>query len=63
MKTKTIRCQGQCVSCLSENINYDTFQYEGDYGYYPYECQECGNEGREYYNIIYDVSSTRIKLN
>jgi hypothetical protein len=63
MKTKTIRCQGQCVSCSSENINYDTFQYEGDYGYYPYDCQECGNEGREYFNLIYDVSTTRIKLN
>ena len=48
METKTIKCQGQCAACMSENIEYDSFQYEGDYGYYPYECQECGSEGREF---------------
>ena len=63
MITKTIKCQGQCVACLSENIEYDSFEYEGDYGYYPYECNECGNEGREYFELVYDVSSTRIKNN
>jgi len=56
---KESKAQGQCVACNSEHIEYDSFQYEGDYGYYPYECQECGNEGKEYYNLVYDLSTTR----
>jgi len=45
---------------MSENIEYDSFQYEGDYGYYPYECQECGKAGKEYYNLVYDVTTARV---
>ena len=63
METKTIKCQGQCAACYSENIEYDSFQYEGDYGYYPYECQECGSEGREFFDLVYDVTTTRICVN
>ena len=63
METKTIKCQGQCAACYSENIEYDSFQYEGDYGYYPYECQECGGEGREFFDLVYDVTTTRISVN
>ena len=63
METKTIKCQGQCAACYSENIEYDSFQYEGDYGYYPYECQECGSEGREFFDLVYDVTTTRISVN
>jgi hypothetical protein len=34
--------------------------FEGDYGYYPYECNDCGNKGKEYYSFVYDITSTRI---
>ena len=60
MRTKTTKCKGKCVNCLSDNINYDSFQYEGDYGYYPYKCDDCGNEGEEYFNLVYDVSTTEV---
>ena len=63
METKTIKCQGQCAACYSENIEYDSFQYEGDYGFYPYECKECGSEGREFFDLVYDVTTTRICVN
>ena len=53
MESREIKCQGQCVACMSENI-------EGDYGYYPYECQECGKDGKEYYNLVYDLSTARV---
>ena len=64
MKTKEIEknCQGQCVKCMSENIIYDTFEHEGEYGYYKYTCQDCSDEGREHYNIIYDLSETTIEI-
>ena len=60
MESREIKCQGQCVACMSENIEYDSFQYEGDYGYYPYECQKCGKDGKEYYNLVYDLSTARV---
>jgi hypothetical protein len=47
---------------MSENIIYDTFEYEGEYGYYKYTCQDCSDEGREHYNIIYDLSETTIEI-
>ena len=54
------KSKGQCPVCKSYDINYDTFVYEGDYGYYPYDCNDCGNKGKEYYSIVYDITSTRI---
>jgi len=62
METIEKSCAGQCVKCMSENIIYDTFEHEGEYGYYKYTCQDCSNEGKEYYNLIYDLSTTRIKI-
>ncbi|MCP4975387.1 MAG: hypothetical protein GY931_04435 [Maribacter sp.] len=53
---------GTCVKCESDNIDYDTFEYNGDYGYYPTTCNDCGQEGKEYYNIVYDFSTARIKI-
>ncbi|RLI48204.1 hypothetical protein DRO61_06765, partial [Candidatus Bathyarchaeota archaeon] len=54
------KSQGECPVCKSHDINYDTFVYEGDYLYYPIECNECGNIGKEYYTLVYDMTSTRI---
>jgi hypothetical protein len=63
METIEKNCVGQCVKCSSENINYGVLVYEGEYVYYPYECEDCNNKGNEYYNLIYDLSTTRIKTN
>lgn len=54
------KSQGECPVCKSHDINYDTFVYHGDYLYYPYDCNDCGNTGKEYYTIVYDITSTRI---
>ena len=60
MENYRTKSQGQCPVCKSLDINYDTFVYRGDYGYYPYDCNDCGNKGREYYSLVYDITSTRI---
>ena len=52
---KESKNEGTCVNCKSDNINYDTFEYNGSYGYFPTICDDCGQEGREYYNIVFDV--------
>ncbi len=53
---------GTCVKCESDNIDDETFEYNGDYGYYPTTCNDYGQEGKEYYNIVYDFSTARIKI-
>jgi len=52
---KESKNEGTCVNCKSDNILYDSFEYNGDYGYFPTTCNDCGQEGREYYNIVFDV--------
>ena len=47
MKTK----QGYCPKCNSDNLNYETNVNDGDSLYYPYICENCGFEGREYYTL------------
>jgi RNase P subunit RPR2 len=55
--------RGTCVKCESYNINYDTFEIEDGYGgYFPTICNDCGQEGKEYYNIVYEFSTARIKI-
>ena len=54
------KSKGQCPVCKSRRSSADIFVYEGDYGYYPYDCNDCGNTGKEYYTIVYDITSTRI---
>ena len=60
--TKKTESEGNCGNCSSDNINYYAFQHEGEYGYYPYKCHDCGSEGKEYYNFVYDISETTIEL-
>lgn len=54
--------EGTCVNCGSDNIDYDTFEYNGDCGYYSTMCNDCGQEGKEYYNIVYAFSTAHIKI-
>ena len=52
---KESKNEGTCVNCKSDIIFYDAFEHNGDYGYFPTKCNDCGQEGREYYNIVFDV--------
>lgn len=54
-------CAGQCAKCESEDIHYGAMVYKGDYVYYPYDCQSCGNEGKEYHTLVYDITETTIE--
>lgn len=45
--------QGQCPHCTSDNLNYDSIQVEKDVCYYPFTCEECGQEGSEWYEMSF----------
>lgn len=45
--------QGYCPKCHSLNLNYQPIEYVDSMGYYPYKCEECGQEGEEWYNLVF----------
>ena len=42
--------QGFCPKCGGDNLNYDAMELEGDMMYYPYICEDCGQQGEEWYS-------------
>jgi hypothetical protein len=44
---------GQCKQCLSENLTYDASEMEDNQIYYPYYCEDCHHEGKEWYKLVY----------
>lgn len=42
---------GQCPRCGGTDISYGPIEPEGDQIFYPFECENCGLEAKEYYNI------------
>jgi len=52
MKTKQ-NCQGKCTFCDKENLDYKAIVLQDDFVYFPFTCDDCGTEGREYYAIQY----------
>lgn len=43
--------QGFCAKCLGVNLNYGYIVLEGGQAYFPYVCEECKHEGKEWYNL------------
>lgn len=43
--------QGECPKCHGYNLDYKAVRYEGSMCYYPYECEDCGQEGQEWYSM------------
>ena len=44
--------QGECPRCHSYNLEYQAIEIEGDgMCYYPYKCEDCGQEGEEWYSM------------
>lgn len=61
MITKEKRCLGECVNCGSGNIEYKAMEVDDNYIYYPIDCNECGVESKEYYSLVYDMSTARVE--
>ena len=44
--------QGFCPKCHSYNLDYGSLEIEDDgMCYYPYKCEDCGQEGEEWYRL------------
>lgn len=43
--------QGKCPFCESYNIEYGAMELEDDTLYYPWKCEDCGCEGKDWYEL------------
>jgi hypothetical protein len=48
--------EGKCVKCKGENLEYDGMDMDGECVWYKYTCDDCGDDGVEYYNLQYAFS-------
>jgi hypothetical protein len=53
MKEYKMLINGKCPQCLSENLSYKTCVNEGMQLYYPFICEDCNYEGKEWYSLTY----------
>lgn len=42
---------GVCPKCGSHDLEYDVINVECEAAYYPYTCNDCGQEGEEWYSM------------
>jgi predicted nucleic-acid-binding Zn-ribbon protein len=43
--------QGLCPKCGSENLDYSISELHDSSLEYPFQCENCGFEGAEWYNL------------
>lgn len=43
--------QGVCPKCGGGSLDYEAARFEDDMCYFPYTCEECGQEGEEWYSL------------
>jgi hypothetical protein len=53
--------QGSCPCCKSDNLAYGAVEHTEDNLYYPWECQDCGSNGKEWYSV--EFSGHNVKEN
>ena len=53
--------QGSCPCCTSTNLAYDSANIDGENISYPWECQDCGSNGTEWYAL--EFSGHNVKEN
>lgn len=59
---------GVCANCKEHNLDYGAIELEGENAYFPYKCNNCGLEGKEWYYMdfighsIYDENGEVIEL-
>ena len=44
---------GKCAVCGSESLEYKAPDIDGEYIFFPFICEQCGNEGYEECYIEY----------
>lgn len=44
---------GKCPKCGGYNLKYGVMQPIENSIYYPWECEDCGASGKEYYDLIF----------
>lgn len=60
--------QGKCPKCGGLNLDYQAIKYTDSMCYYPYKCEDCGQEGEEWYSMefaghnIYDENGECVEL-
>lgn len=60
--------QGICPKCQSYNLDYQPVDFTDTMCYYRYKCEDCGQEGEEWYNMefaghnVYDENGEMIEL-
>lgn len=48
---------GSCAYCGSEELTYGAIEFsDGNMIYYPFTCDECGAEGKEWYEMTYSCT-------
>ena len=53
--------QGSCPCCRVGDLNYDSLQHDGESIHYPWECNNCGSRGSEWYSV--EFSGHNVKEN
>ena len=53
--------QGSCPCCGNTNLSYDSANIDGENISYPWECQDCGSNGSEWYSL--EFSGHNVKEN
>ena len=48
---------GHCPNCKSTDLDYGTMDIQDDGISYRFECNNCGFVGKEWYNLIYDMTT------
>lgn len=45
--------QGYCPKCHSYNLDYQPVDFEDTMCSFRYKCEDCGQEGEEWYNLVF----------
>lgn len=46
--------QGYCPKCGGGMLDYEAAKFEDDMMYFPYVCNNCEQEGEEWYSLNFD---------
>ena len=49
-----INRQGICPKCGEISLDYDAIRYTDEMCYYPYKCENCRQEGEEWYRLEFN---------
>lgn len=49
---------GNCPKCGSEYLEYSAVIMEDEHAVYPFKCEDCGCEGKEWYLLQYIETTT-----